>query len=230
ADGDARIVRALHAHRDLVHAANLERAVMEAGALGGEQREVVMIGRAAHERDDAGTAIGQLHPEHACVEVRHPLEVAGEEQDVAEPTRPRLEAIRTAAHAGAQRVARAVELQGRIARRRLAGLRPDVDEVAVGIAYPQAAFRRAAWRVHLAHTRAAQRLARRLDPRPGPAARDVVQALLRTAVEQHGLALEGRGPQTHGAVAAGLVDQPDAGIELLADRLVCDLARVMQQR
>src|SRR5438094_973505 len=97
----------------------------------------------------------------------------------------------------------------------------------IGIAYPQAAFRRAAWRVHLAHTGAAQRLARRLELRPGRAERDVVQALLRTAVEQDGLALEGRGPQTHGAVAAGLVDETEARIELLADRLVGDLQRVM---
>src|SRR2546425_7069674 len=65
--------------------------------------------------------------------------------------------------------------------------------------------------------------------RPRRAERHVVQALLRTAVEQHGLALEQRRAQAHGAVAAGLVHQTEARVELLADRLVGDLERVMEQ-
>jgi len=51
----------------------------------------------------------------------------------------------------------------------------------------------------------------------------VVQALPRPAVEQHGLALERRRAQVHGAVAAGLVHQAEARVELLSHRLVGDL-------
>src|SRR5205809_338175 len=78
AHGNAGVVSSLHAHRDLVYAANLERAVVKVRALRGEQREVVVIRRAAQERDDAGAAVGELHTEHARVEVDHPLEGAGE--------------------------------------------------------------------------------------------------------------------------------------------------------
>ena len=64
----------------------------------------------------------------------------------------------------------------------------------------------------------------------GRAEGQVMQPLPGPAVEEHRLALQGRGPQAHRAVAARLVDQPEAAIELLADRLVGNLQRVVQER
>src|SRR5262245_11396674 len=119
ADRDARVVRALHAHCDLVDAADLKRPVVKAGPLGREQREVVMISGAAQERDDAGTTVGELHAEHTRVEVDHALEIPREQEDVAEPSRAGLETIGAAARGDPRRVAGAVHGQRGIRRRHL---------------------------------------------------------------------------------------------------------------
>jgi hypothetical protein len=52
-----------------------------------------MVGRAAQERDDAIAAIGELEPQHPRVEIDLPVERPGEEQDVAQPPRMRLEPL-----------------------------------------------------------------------------------------------------------------------------------------
>ena len=75
------------AQRDLVDAADLERAVVEAGTVGLQQGQVVVVGRAAQERDDAVAAVRELEPEHARVEVDLLVERPGEQQDVPEPSR-----------------------------------------------------------------------------------------------------------------------------------------------
>src|SRR5262245_16841680 len=138
---------ALPAQRDLVDAADLERAVVEAGPVRLEQGQIVMVGRAAQERDDAVATVGELQPKHARVEVDLPVERAGEEQDVAKASRMRLEPLGAAARRHARDVAWAVQSQRRIRGRHLATLGPDVDRVAVGIGHPQAARGDAAGRV-----------------------------------------------------------------------------------
>src|SRR5207247_209700 len=57
------------AHRDLVHGADLERPVVEARPLRHEEREVVVVRGAAQEDDHLARPVGELHPEHARVEV-----------------------------------------------------------------------------------------------------------------------------------------------------------------
>src|SRR5262245_24220404 len=126
----------LRAQRDLVDAADLERAVVEAGPVRLEQRQVVMVRRAAQERDDAVAAIGELEPEHARVEVDLLVERTREQQDVAQTAGMRLEPLRAAALGHARDVAGAVQGQWRIRRRHLAGLGAHVDGIAVGIPHP----------------------------------------------------------------------------------------------
>src|SRR2546427_8001860 len=89
---------------------DLERPVVEAGSLRYEEREVVVVRGAAQEDDYLARPIGELHPEHARVEVELALEVAGEEEHVAEPAGPRPEArVGAAAPHLARDVAGAVE-------------------------------------------------------------------------------------------------------------------------
>src|SRR2546430_15056022 len=86
---------------------------MEAGRGRGEEGEVVVVGRAAHEGDDLLRAVRQLEPEHARVEVDLAGDVRGEEEDVAQAPRGRLEAaLGSAAHGLARRIAGAVERRG----------------------------------------------------------------------------------------------------------------------
>src|SRR5262249_19148861 len=58
----------------------------------------------------------------------------------------------------------------------------------------------------------------------------VVQTLLRPAVEHHAGTLQRRRTQRDRAVTAALVHETEARVELLADRLVGDLERVVEQR
>src|SRR5207249_1189243 len=97
-----------------------------------------------------------------------------------EPAGPRPEArVGTAAPHLARDVARAVERERRVRRRHGAPLVADVDRVAVDVADPEAALRRAAWRLHLADARAPYGLARRRVLLPRRPEREVVEALLR---------------------------------------------------
>src|SRR5262249_14152935 len=79
-------------HRDLVHRADLEGGVVEPRALGGEERDVVVVGGAAEERDDALHAVGELEPQNPGVEVELAVDVRREEEHVAELAGRRLEA------------------------------------------------------------------------------------------------------------------------------------------
>src|SRR6059036_764405 len=227
----ARLLHLRGAHRDLVHVADLERPVVEARSLRHEEREVVVVRGAAQEDDHLARPVGEPHPEHARVEVELALEVAGEEEHVAEPAWPRAEArVGAAAPHLAGDVAGAVERERRVGRRHHASLVADVDQVAVAVADPEAALRRAARRVDLADARAPHGLARRRVLVPRRAEREVMQALPRAAVEQDRLTLERRRPETHRAVPARRVDQPEIRVELLAGALVGHLERVVEQR
>src|SRR5436309_2945229 len=150
------------AHRDLVHVADLERPVVEARSLRHEEREVVVVRGAAQEDDHLARPVGELHPEHARVEVELALKVAGEEEHVAEPAWPRAEArVGAAASDLARDAAGAVERERRVGGRHDARLVADVDEIGVGVPDPEAALRRATRRVDLADARASHGLARR---------------------------------------------------------------------
>jgi len=65
---------------------------------------------------------------------------------------------------------------------------------------------------------------------PRRAEREVMQALPRAAVKEDRLTLERRRPETHRAVPARRVDQPEIRVELLAGALVGHLERVVEQR
>src|SRR5439155_259009 len=106
----------------------------------------------------------------------------------------------------------------------------DVDQVAVDVADPEAAIRRPARRVHLADARAPQGLARRDVLLPRRAEGEVVEALLRAAVEEDRRPLERRWLETHRVVPARRVHQPEIRVELLAGALVGHLERVVEQR
>src|SRR5437773_1828467 len=85
----ARLLHLRGAHRDLVHVADLERPVVEARSLRHEEREVVVVRGAAQEDDHLARPVGELHPEHARVEVELAVEPTGEEEHVPEPAAPR---------------------------------------------------------------------------------------------------------------------------------------------
>src|SRR5438094_5978826 len=61
----AALPHAQRAHRHLVDAADLERAMVEARTLRLEEREVVVVGAAAHEGHDLPAAVGEPHAEDA---------------------------------------------------------------------------------------------------------------------------------------------------------------------
>src|SRR2546427_4085081 len=151
----ARLLHLHGAQRDLAHAADLERPVVEARPPRREEGEIVVIRGAAQEDDDLARPVGELHPEYARVEVELALEVAGEEEHVAEPAGLRPEArVGAAAPHLARDVAGAVERERRAARRHHASLVADVDQVALAGADPEAPLRRAARRARLADGRA----------------------------------------------------------------------------
>src|SRR2546421_205128 len=102
----------------------------------------------------------------------------------------------------ARDVPRAVERERRVGRRRHAPLVADVDQVAVDIPDPEAAFRRAARRVHLTDARAPHGLARGDVLLPRRAEGEVMKALLRAAVEEDRLPLERCWLETHRVVPA----------------------------
>src|SRR3989442_8377331 len=227
----ARLLHLRGAHRDLVHVADLERPVVEARSLRHEEREVVVVRGDAQEDDHLARRVGELHPEPARVEVELALEVAGEEEHVAEPAglRPGARVGAAAPHLAGD-VAGAVERERRVGRRHHASLVADVDEIGVGVPDPEAALRRTARRVHLADARAPHGLARRLVLVPRRAEREVVETLPRAAVEEDRLALQWSRPETHRGVPARRVEQPEIRVELLPGALVWHLERVVEQR
>jgi hypothetical protein len=80
----ARIPHPRRSDRDFVDRADLERCVVKAGSLRGQEREVVVVGRAAHEGDEALDPVGQLEAEHPRVEADLAIDVRGEQENVAE--------------------------------------------------------------------------------------------------------------------------------------------------
>src|SRR5881628_173946 len=227
----ARLLHLRGAHRDLVHGADLERPVVEARSLRHEEREVVVVRGAAQEDDHLARPVGELHPEHARVEVELAVEPTGEEEHVPEPAGLRPEAcVGTAASDLARDAAGAVERERRVRGRHDARLVADVDEIGVGVPDPEAALRRTARRVDLADARAPHGLARRRVLVPRRAEREMVEALLRPAVEEDRLALQWSRSETHRAVPARRVEQPEIRVELLPGALVGHLERVVEQR
>src|SRR2546430_2626527 len=128
------------AHRDLVHVADLDRPVVEARSLRPEEREVVVVRGAAKEDDHLARPVGELHPEHARVEVELALEPTGEENHVPEPAGLRPEArVGTAASDLARDAAGAVERERRGRGGDDARLLPGGGEIGGGGPGPQAA-------------------------------------------------------------------------------------------
>ncbi len=209
------------AHRNLVHGAQLERGVVEAGGVRGEQGQGVVIGVAAQERDDPPRAIGELHAERLGIEAHQALHVGGEEQHVPELARGDAPApLRVAADDLALHVAGSVEGHRRLRRYGGGRLVADVDRVAVGIADPDAALGSARGRIHLAHAGAPQRLAHPDEVLARGAVAEMVEALPRAPVEQHGIAAEPLGTQADRVAPAGAVHEAEVLVEALADGLV----------
>ena len=131
---------------------------MKAGPGRREQGERVVIRIASQEGDDCPGAVRQLEPERPGVEVDLAVDVGGEEQDVAQPSRCGADAaLRVAALRLPRRIAGAVELERGIGGMFGPRFLPDIDEVAVGIADPHPALGSAPRRIDLAHAGRAER-------------------------------------------------------------------------